>query len=427
VVFCHLARRITEAGQRIAIVVHRQELVDQTCAALAAEGLAYKIIAAGYPKDMTAAPILVCMAQTLARRDNRLDGIQYLILDEALHVVATTWRTILDRAPRARVLGVTATPERLDGKGLKEVFSALVIGPTVKQLITEGWLSRFTIFAPERTVDLKGIRTVAGDYALGDLAQRMGADAVLGDAAAEYRKHLNGGTAIAFCVTIEHSRAVARLFRAHGIEAQHLDGDTPAAERRLLLEMLGTGTIKVICNCALISEGLDIPSVSGVILLRPTKSLALHLQQIGRALRPAPEKQRTIILDHAGNTFRHGMPDLEHQWSLEGRPKTKGQALVRRCPKCGAIIPIAAQQCPECGADLRPKLTKPISTPERLIELDPATAFGNWLATGPFQAVMHWAGEDEARLHRVAQARGYKRGWVWWRLNGARQNTAFGE
>ena len=303
------------------------------------------------------------MAQTLAHRSGRLDGIHLVIVDEAHHVVAATWRAILEKVPNARVLGVTATPERLDGKGLREAFDALTIGPTVKELIAGGWLSPFVVYAPERLVDLKGARTVAGDYALGDLERRMNVGFVLDDALAEYRKHLNGRPAIAFCTTINHSRVVARFFRSNGIGARHVDGDTPAKERRELIERLATGDVQIITNCSLIAEGLDVPSVAGVILLRPTKSLALHLQQIGRALRPSPGKQRAVILDHAGNCLRHGMPDLEHPWSLDGRPKKRGKALVRRCPDCGALIPIAIHECPECGADLRPEPIQPATVP----------------------------------------------------------------
>jgi superfamily II DNA or RNA helicase len=178
--------------------------------------------------------------------------------------------------------------------------------------------------------DLKRVRTVAGDYALGDLAERMSSGFVLDDALTEYCKHLDGQSAIAFCTTIEHSLAVARFFQAAGIRARHLDGDTPTTERRALIAALATGEVQVLMNCSLISEGLDVPSVAGAILLRPTKSLALHLQQIGRALRPAPGKTRAIILDHAGNTLKHGLPDLEHPWSLDGRPKQKGEALAIR-------------------------------------------------------------------------------------------------
>jgi DNA repair protein RadD len=296
----------------------------------------------------------------------------------------------------------------------------LIVGSTVKELIANGWLSPFVIYAPERLVDLKGARTIAGDFALNDLARRMNADVVLNDALDEYRKHLTGRSAIAFCVTIEHSRAVARYFRAAGVRAQHLDGDTPTAERRRLIAALASGEVEILTNCGLISEGLDIHSVSGVILLRPTKSLALHLQQIGRALRPAPDKARAVVLDHAGNCLRHGLPDLEHAWSLQGRPKKKSKALVRRCPQCGALIAISAHECPECGADLRPEPIKPAATPDPLIELDPATAHQRWLATGSFQAVTAWAGDDEARLRKVAQARGYKQGWVYWRLKKTR-------
>jgi superfamily II DNA or RNA helicase len=157
-----------------------------------------------------------------------------------------------------------------------------------------------------------------------------------------------------------------------------------------------------------------------VILLRPTKSLALYLQQIGRALRPAPNKDRAVILDHSGNVFRHGMPDLDHAWSLEGREKKKGKALVRRCPECGALIPISVHWCPECGADLRPEPIAPVTQPDPLIEVDPATAHERWLANGSFKAVTKWAGFNEARLHEVATARGYRPGWVWHRLQAQR-------
>jgi superfamily II DNA or RNA helicase len=420
VLFVDLVRRIrTTRNQRVAIIVHRIELVDQTCVALNAAGLDFGVIAAGYSE--TDAPIQVAMAQTLANRLDRLTDIQFLILDECHHTLAATWLAILTAAPlKARVLGTTATPERLDGQGLASAFNALVVGPTVKELIAAGWLSPFVVYAPERMVDLKRVRTVAGDYALGDLAQRMGASFVLDDAIAEYRKHLDRQSAIAFAATIEHSRTVARAFRAAGIRAQHLDGDTPATERRTLIAALATGEVRVITNCNLIGEGLDIPSVAGVILLRPTKSLALYLQQIGRALRPAPGKDRAVVLDHAGNVFRHGMPDLEHAWTLEGRPKKKGKALVRRCPECGAVIAISAHECPECGANLRPAPVKPATAPDPLIEVDPATAHERWLAHGEFKAVTRWAGSDEARLHAIAAARGYKPGWVYWRLRAQR-------
>ena len=331
VLFCHLTSKIVAAGQRVAIIVHRQELIDQTCNALDAEDLIYGVVAAGYSENVNS-PALVCMVQSLARQSDRLGDIQYLIVDEAHHIVAATWRMVLEQVPHARVLGVTATPERLDGKGLKEAFDALVIGPTTKKLIASGWLAPFVVYAPECLVDLKGTRIVAGDYALGDLARRMSAEIVLADAVTEYRKHLNSHTAIAFCTTIEHSRTVARFFRAQGIAAQHLDGDTPSGERRHLIGMLATGAIKVLCNCALISEGLDIPSVGGVILLRPTKSSALHLQQIGRALRPSLNKQRAVILDHAAMCSATVCPIS----NIRGRSRAGRRKRAR--PWCGAAL-----------------------------------------------------------------------------------------
>jgi hypothetical protein len=167
----------------------------------------------------------------------------------------------------------------------------------------------------------------------------------------------------------------------------------------------------------------DMRGDAGVnVLLRPTKSLALFLQQIGRALRPSPGKDRAVILDHSGNVFRHGYPDLDHQWSLDGRPKKKkGKALVKRCRECGAVIPLSAMWCPECGADLQPPahVERPTG-PDPLIYLDPATAHQRWLVHGKAKDVIRWAGTDVNRLREVAAARNYKPGWIWHRLKGRR-------
>jgi superfamily II DNA or RNA helicase len=163
----------------------------------------------------------------------------------------------------------------------------------------------------------------------------------------------------------------------------------------------------------LISEGLDVPGVVAAILLRPTKSLALFLQQVGRALRPAPGKTKALILDHAGNTLRHGLPDEPREWSLDGRAKKHGHAPLCRCEECGALNPISAEHCHECGTyfpDQRsPTKRARIEVSSRLVEVDRLQAMS-------YRAAIRWAGGDRARLEMVAMARGYKPGWVWHRM-----------
>jgi superfamily II DNA or RNA helicase len=359
VLFVYVAGQSVALGRPVAIVVHRIELVDQTCEALAEAGIEYGVVANGF-RENPAALVQVCMVRTLANRSERLKDVGLLVLDEAHHVVASTWAALLAAAPNARVLGTTATPMRLDGKGLGAAFDELIVGPSVRELIDGGWLSRFAIFAPapERAVDLKGLRTVAGDYALGPLADRMSSDVIFEDVIKEFDKHLRNRSALAFCPTLDHSCATARMFRANGVNAVHLDGDTPAGERRETIARLGREPL-VITNCGLISEGLNVPVVGGIIMLRPTKSLGLYLQQIGRALRPAPGKDRAIVLDHASNVFRHGFPDTPREWSLADRPKQRGEAPVKRCASCGALIPASARECPECGAAQPPQKEKP--------------------------------------------------------------------
>jgi superfamily II DNA or RNA helicase len=403
VLFAYIVAGAMARGNKVVIIGHRDEIVRQISEALSELGVAHGIIAAGY--DETPAPVQIANIATLVRRLDRSEAPDLIVFDECHHAVAGMWRKILARWPGAKVLGVTATPERLDGKGLADVFDELVIGPTVSELITAKYLSPFTTFAPARSPDLSGIKTRAGDFAVDQLGEAMSKGIVIDGAVDEYVRICPGVPAIVFCVDIAHSELVAERFAARGFRAAHVDGNTNADERRDLIAALGTGKIQVLCNCGLISEGLDVPSVVAVILLRPTKSLALYLQQVGRALRPAPGKAKALILDHSGNTFRFGMVDAPRTWSLEDRPKKDGAPPLCRCKQCGALNPIAALYCENCGAQLREPPSRREIHIGRLVELDRLTAMS-------YRQALHWAGNSVDRLRLVAQARGYHRGWI---------------
>ena len=422
ILFAHVVAGAASRGKRVTILGHRDEIVRQIDDALTELGVAHGIIAAGYP-SLPELPVQIASVATLARRLHHLDPPPDLLVpDEAHHCAARTWGRIIDAVPQAKILGVTATPQRLDGKGLADIFDTLIIGPSVESLIEQGYLSSFTTYAPAQRVDLSKVHTRAGDYALDELAETMSAGVIIEGAVDEYVRLCAGVPAICFAVDIAHSELVAAAFAARGFRAAHVDGTTQAAERRALITALGTGEIQVLCNCGLISEGLDVPVVTSAILLRPTKSLALYLQQVGRALRPAPGKAKALILDHAGNIWRFGPADLERAWSLEGKAG-KGEALppLQRCIGCGAIIPAAAMSCPECGTVLRVPTPKPPHV-ERAGTTLVAT---DRLATMTYQQALRWAGGDRDRLRLVAAARGYKPGWVYYRLQELREEAAF--
>jgi DNA repair protein RadD len=414
--FVEITRSALQLGNRIAVLVHRQELVDQTALALAEAGIEFGYVAAGYP-EKKGARVLICMVPTLARRHGRLQGVDLIVVDECHHVRAESYRAILEEVPNAFVLGVTATPERLDGKGLGETFDIVIVGPSVRELIDLGFLSRFKLFAPEKRLDLSELRTFAGDYQVADVTRLMITPAVLDSALKEYQRHCDGRRMLVFTASVIASKHTAAHFTGAGYRAAHLDGDTPREERREILDKLATGEIQIISNCGLIGEGLNIPVVGALMQLRPTKSTTIYLQQIGRALRPAPGKSHAVILDIAGNCYRHGMPDLDRPWSLTGRKRKTGEAPVKRCPECGAIVYASAKVCPECGYEFPPPPIKPLK-PSRLIEPPPEVVNAAWLASANFASVTKWAGRNEMRLHAVARARGYAPGWVWYRLNG---------
>jgi DNA repair protein RadD len=354
VCFSHITNGAAAKGNRVLILVHRQELLNQCHNSLKGIGVESGLICAGLTQDPSQ-QVQVASVQTLVRRLDRVPRPDLIIIDEAHHASAGSWQTVLKHWPEARTLGVTATPCRLDGKGLGDTFDDLIIGPEVSELISGGFLAQPIYYAP-KMVDLTGVKTIAGDYSRHDVAERLDKPTITGDAVAHYAKICPGVPAIAFCSSIKHATNVADGFNANGFRAAVLDGKLSDHERADRIKGLAEGRYHVLTSCDIISEGTDIPVVTAAILLRPTQSLGLHLQQIGRVLRVAPNKPNAIILDHVGNVIdRHGLAEEHRDWSLEGEKKGKrSKALAQgpkytQCPTCYAVHS-PAPQCPQCGA-----------------------------------------------------------------------------
>ena len=273
-----------------------------------------------------------------------------------------------------KFIGLTATPQRLDGKGMDAHFTEMVTGPTAAWLIDQGFLSPYRCFAPNK-LDLTGVKTMAGDYAKDQLAAAMDKPSITGDIIHHYNRITPGKKAIVFAVKVEHSQHIADAFNENGIKAAHVDGGTSDEERAAAISAFAKGDVRVLCNVDLFGEGFDIPDAEVAILARPTKSLALHLQQVGRVLRPvykdgwpidtAENRKAAIalgpkpfayILDHAGNCLAHGLLDEEREWTLKGREVFKGKKKkdedapkIRQCPMCFFVQDSALDTCGSCG------------------------------------------------------------------------------
>lgn len=372
VTFADIARRAISRGHLTYILVHRDELVDQVASTLERFGVHHGFITASRDPD-SAAPVQVCSVQTLARRLDRVKAPSLIIIDEAHHCVSATQHgKVLKRWPDAFALGVTATPQRLSGEGLGEIFSSMVLGPTLRELIYARRLSDYVLYAPP--IDQIDVPRRGGDYARGALATAVNKPKLIGDAIQHYRRIADGKRAIIRAVTIEHSRHIAAQFNAAGIPCEHVDGETPRDQRKAAITRFRNGRLMALSNVDLFSEGFDVPAVEVAIDLRPTESLTLWLQFCGRALRVAEGKQRAIIIDHAGNALRHGAPCAEREWSLDGRKRTKSEthstASVKTCVLCFAALQFCNTNiCTYCGAEQPRKERKIDAVDGTLIEM----------------------------------------------------------
>jgi DNA repair protein RadD len=418
IIFSAIAQSAAAKGNRVLILVHRRELIHQASSKLQWIGLEHGIIAAGMPA--TDAPVQIASVQTLARRLARMDWQPGLIIiDEAHHATAGQWARILDHWPDAYRLGVTATPCRLSGEGLRSAFDAMVLGPSVANLIGAGFLSPARIYAPPVVADLQGIRSRGGDYANDQAAAAMDRPTVTGDAIAHYQRLAAGQQAIAFCCNVKHAVSVCDAFKTAGITAELLLGGTQ--DRDQVVADFAAHRTRVLVTVDVVSEGFDVPAASCAILLRPTQSLGLYLQQVGRVLRPAPGKDAAIILDHVGNVLRHGFPDDPRDWSLDDRMRrTRGTPApsVRTCPECFAAFkpqPI----CPVCGAQCTPIKSRKIQQIAGELQELKRTAKVIEFEERHARRTEVGRARTLADLLMVAKNRGYSPGWAY-RIHQAR-------
>lgn len=420
VLVAHMLKTAESRGMASFFIVHRRELVKQSTLTFSAVGVRHGIVAANFPEDKQ--PLVqIASIQTLARRFHKYRSPKLVIFDECHHCAASTWKKVHAAFPDAFHIGLTATPCRLDGQGLSQFFGQMVLGPSVSWLIENKYLSDYRLYAPS-SVNLAGLHTSMGDWVKSELSQRVDKPTITGDAIKQYRKYAEGKRALVFCVSIEHSKHVVAQFTAAGIPAAHIDGDTEVGERDANIEKFRSGEIKVLSNVDLCGEGFDLPAMEAAILLRPTQSLGLYLQQVGRTLRPYPGKEHAIILDHVGACERHGLPDDEREWTLEGRDKkaqTEKTIHVRICKRCFAAQRPGSKVCRFCGAEFDVQSREIQQKDGELTEVDV-------IRLRRIRLIEQGKAHSREELLELAHKRGYKKPHAWvYMIMQARQRKKF--
>lgn len=338
-----MCRTWVREKKRVWFVAHRREILDQARAIFDEGAVAHG------PRAL----VQFKMIAAAVKGGNALPP-NIMVFDECHHAPAESWRMVAEAHPKALRLGLTATPNRLDGAPLSECFAEIERGPPPRDLRGQGYLARYRYFAPALP-DLSNVKVRDKEYDRCSLAEIMTGASIVGDVVDHYRRHADGRRAILFAVSVFASQDMAQRFNDAGITARHVDAETSGEDRAAAIRSFREGKTKVLCNVELFTEGFDLPAISAVILLRPTRSISLFRQMIGRGARPTSRSDRTVILDHASLVAEHGLPDEEYVWTIDGKaPRRKAEIeggrhiRMRRCPVCNAVHEWAAA-CEQCG------------------------------------------------------------------------------
>lgn len=405
-----IARRATAKGNRILFTVHRKEIVDQVVSTFKEQGV-----------DMSLAKI--GMVQTITRHVDKLKPPAIIFVDEAHHVLAKSYRRILDNFPNALKLLFTATPYRLNGEGFEEVADDLILGNSIKQLIKDGFLAPVDYYAPVQ-LDASQLKTKRN----GEFDEKSIEEAfkpkVYGNAVNTFKKLGGSKQAIAYTYNVASAERLANELNGNGVVAKAVSGKTPKDERDSIINDYRNGKIQVVTNAELFTEGLDLPNVDVVIMLRPTQSLSLYLQFAMRCMNPRKGKT-AIIIDHVGNVNRFGLPTQPHNWTLEGSKKgsKKGSSEavkpVTVCPKCFSTFYRKGDTCPFCGAELTEEKVLDVVEDAKLEKVkEERLRKAHMIINGGLAAKVADKTPNQlknmAEIKAFAEFKNYKKGWIYY-------------
>ena len=348
VVISEIARLTTKKNNRVLFFVHRQELVKQIKSSFKEQNVNLNL----------------CTIMTVGKVSNRLNEIpkpNLIIVDESQHSRAKTYLKIFDFFKDVPKLGFTGTPWRLSGKGFKDIYSKMIEGPSVKWLINNQKLAPFTLYGYPLGNDNLLKKGSTGDYTHQSM-DVFSKSIIRGDIVKSWEQFANNKKTIVYCHSTLFSKEVAKAFNDAGIKAAHADAKTPKIQREKIMSDFKEGKIKILCNVDLVSEGFNVPDCSCVVLLRPTQSLVVYLQQAMRAMRYQPNKQ-AIIIDQVNNFSRFGLPDQQREWTLNDREKhtfseKSEEIAIKTCPQCFAVILASKIKCPLCNFSFEAELRK---------------------------------------------------------------------
>jgi len=357
VILSEIIKSASSKGRKVLFLVHRREILFQISAYMDKYDIAHGVILSG--EDYIGGNVVeLATVQTLnSRMKKRMyQKADIIVIDEAHHAVSDTYLKAIEEHRDNMILGFTATPCRKTGKGLGTMFDTLVNVATISELTEQGHLVPIKYYAPSEP-DLSKVKMVAGDYNEKQLDTIMREPKLVGDIVENWSRIAQNRQTVVFTTTVAHSVAVCEAFNSVGVIAEHVDGKTDKEERAAILYRFRNGGAKVLCNCAVLTEGVDIPEISCVVMARPTKSLALYMQTIGRGMRPAEGKYDCIYIDHAGACYEHGPVDEIQDWSLDEDTKNSSKKNDERkerearpitCDMCSMVY-TSQIKCPQCG------------------------------------------------------------------------------
>ena len=402
-----MARMIKGAKGNVLVLAHRHTLINQHKELLESLGVL---------TDKVRVESVFTEASRL--HEHSPADVDLIIIDEAHLSEANSYRKVCEFYNCRRVL-FTATPSRLDGKPLT-LADTLITGITANELIQMGAISDYDYYAPDLNIDTDNVDMVAGEYNNGQLSELMCQTAIYGDVLKYYRQLGENRQAIAYCTSVKHSEQTAKMFNDNGISAISIDGSMSQKERNKRMELFKSGKVQILCNCNLISEGVTLPNASVALLLRPTMSLPLFIQQACRVLTPV-EGKKAVIIDYVNNVQRHGLPTDNHEWSLskvvEKRKQHNddGTLSIRQCSECFRCF--QGNVCPYCKTEHIPKGRELKQMQDVELKKYQAEEKTKLEETKKNARMEVGRARTRADLEKIAKERGYDKKWVWVQCN----------